>query len=228
MNSVHDVDLDEIAEVSEPTSVTNDEEDEEQEEDAEMNSSHDQKEQHAQQLQEWPLPLNEPRSDTPLAQIFKPTIFFNKKIKLIDKSSIKSIKKDEYLTDAASTPFDRYQLSNEIIQLLSDPIKKEALDMENPVVKAIYETVFCDPSELDQRTYEDEKPHVLEKVFTEGEFIPFNPLVRLYNLNYISICFILYFLESSRPVAPKLKSEKGLRGMIIRMKILQRLQSQNQ
>jgi hypothetical protein len=127
----------------------------------------------------WPQPLKEPtKKHAAIKVLKKPSIFFNHKVSIrkpltrtiLDESS----SKPKY--EAAATPFERYQLSKEILDMMKDPKKKEALDMENPIVKAVYETVFCDPAE-EIEVERDEKHQVLEKVLAEGEFIPFNPLV---------------------------------------------------
>lgn len=174
MNSVHDVNPEDISQIKDESA------------DMDMNEECASEEQqvvaeHSLQHTEWPQPLKEPGFlHSSVLQFHNPSIFFNTKIR--SKKSFSSTEKVDtegsgYSMDTAATPFDRYLLSKEIMELLSNPVKKEILDMENPVVKAVYETVFCDPTEFGNSDKDRSEPVELEKVFTEGEFIPFNPLV---------------------------------------------------
>jgi len=174
MNSVHDVTLQEVSKrssgkskekVARSNSVDAPNDEEEPQEDIEDNV--------------WPKPLNELKEPN-IRVLKKPSMFFNHKVnfhkpnKTMEAGSQQTRFAPKF--EASAAPFDRYQLSNEIMELLKDPKAKEVLDMENPIVRAVYETVFLDPAE-ELEDDKDEVPQVVEKVFTEGEFIPFNPLV---------------------------------------------------
>jgi hypothetical protein len=80
-----------------------------------------------------------------------------------------------------ATPFERYQLSRKILELLRDPEKRAEADLNNPLVKAVYDTLMYDP---DQREKE-ERARLLQpesvplaKVLPDSEFVPFNPFAQ--------------------------------------------------
>lgn len=84
------------------------------------------------------------------------------------------------------TPFDRYEISKKVMEMLEDPKKKDDLDMSDPLVKTVYEAVLVEDPSLNSSPAptEDQTPAKLVRVLDEGEFIAFNPLVSILLLAY--------------------------------------------
>lgn len=81
--------------------------------------------------------------------------------------------------DSLSTPYGRYEASKKIVNIMKDPKKVDNLDLEDPLVKAVYDAVtVVDESELINEEMDEAPAPELSRVLDEGEFIPFNPLVR--------------------------------------------------
>lgn len=72
--------------------------------------------------------------------------------------------------------------------MLKDPDKKNTLDLNDPLIKAVNETLV---QETDELTAEDPEPVAknVARILPEREFVPFNPLVRF-------ICYV--FTTSQR------------------------------
>jgi len=86
-----------------------------------------------------------------------------------------------------SRAYGRYELSNNILDILRNPTKKGSLDMSDPVVRAVQETLLVDPLESDKPLCASSQPKVeptggLDRVLPEKDFVAFNPMVKLSSL----------------------------------------------
>lgn len=82
-----------------------------------------------------------------------------------------------------SSAFERYELSNHILDILRNPHKKDSLDMDDPLVRVVRETLLADTSEKDKPlcTASENKATItnenVDKVLPEKDFVAFNPMV---------------------------------------------------
>lgn len=126
--------------------------------------------------------------------------------------------------NGASSAYERYQLSNEIIEMLKDPKKKEQLDLEDPLVRVVYDTLVADPEEnrklMDPNEDEGAKETPVGKILPDSDFVPFNPMVQIFKNNLFAqnilfflnhnsyICFQAAEYETFKPPAKK-KAKKS-------------------
>lgn len=78
------------------------------------------------------------------------------------------------------TPYSRYKLTHEIIRNLKDPNKQSEMDLENPVIKSVVETILVDPTEEKEAEAAPEPSRPIRRPTAfdnDKEFVPFNPMV---------------------------------------------------
>lgn len=88
-------------------------------------------------------------------------------------------------SESLSTPYGRFLASKKIVDMLKDPATEKSMDLDDPLVKAVYDavTVIDDSEKIVEK--EEEPARELYKVLDDGEFIPFNPLVIIFYQNII-------------------------------------------
>jgi len=129
---------------------------------------------------DWPQAWVDPGGWRPLMKNNASSIKFNQKVSFMRYQNVPpqpSVLYGVTVSDNLSTPYGRYEISKNIMDILKDPKKKEQVDLQDPLVKAVYEAVLIEDQD-DLEEYQEEAPvQKLSKVLDQGEFVPFNPLV---------------------------------------------------
>ncbi|CAL8095562.1 unnamed protein product [Orchesella dallaii] len=127
----------------------------------------------------WPQPWTDPGEWKSLIRNDTSSLKFNKKVSFMRYRNAPTKSPQLYgvtVSESLTTPYGRYEISKNIMDILKDPKKQGQVDMQDPLVKAVYEAVLVEEEDNVQE-YEEELPEKkLAQVLNSGEFVPFNPL----------------------------------------------------
>ncbi|ODM99195.1 Exosome component 10 [Orchesella cincta] len=167
VNSIHDVNPVESSEVNTIAVCDNDD-------DISSKPPHD-----AANTVSWPQPWVDPGGWKSLVRNDGASLKFNNKVSFMRYRNVPTKSSELYgvtVSDSLTTPYGRYEISKNIMEILKDPKKQGQVDMQDPLVKAVYEAVLVDEEDTVEDYQEELPKKKLSEVLNSGDFVPFNPL----------------------------------------------------